>query len=700
MIALSLVKEFLKGYLAMFDSSTKIIAPQSSPTTHAQITGRWALISRVAWLLIALGALGMAVGGIPHRYAELLPACVAETECSITSQLTAAQQAAINQVGVTMPNYIIFFEVVAMLFVVACVVPATLIYWRRSNSLIAFVASLFLITIATQATYNGDALARAIPFFALPIRLQMGISSILATMLFYQFPNGRFVPRWTRWVVVGWSAYTLVAAFIPTLPAVINGAAPMLDQLAGILVLIGGVASQVYRYARIATLIEREQMKWIIAVIGFQLAIYILVLVVIPGLVLTKDPLMQVIEGDIRFLVYILTFLLFPAAFIFSILRYRLWDIDFIINRSLIYGALTFALLVVFIGSALILQQVFTALTGAQQAPIAVGGSMLLAGLLFNPIRARLRRFVDQRLYGIQIDYIEALKEQHNIPRPDTGNLARPASLIDYGELELIGRGGMADVYKGSHPTLKRPVAIKALRHSLAMQGGDFTKRFEREARILSTLKHPHIIQLYDYGISDDGVLYMVIEYINGKDLASALNVGEQISTSEALGIIRDIASALDHAHTQDLVHRDVKPSNIMLEPITAQGNQRRFRAVLTDFGIAKMSNATQITASNVMGTFDYIAPEQIKDTADVDGRADIYALGIVLFQMLTGHQPFTASNPAAMLIAHLNQPAPDPRDLAPHVPDNIALAIMQAMSKQPEERFATAGDMLAAMAA
>jgi len=682
----------------MFDAPTKNIIQPSSPTTHARISGRFVWLTRILWLVIAIAALGMAVAGIPARYAELLPACTGAAECAITSQLTAAQQDALSGVGATMAGHIIFLEGVVMLSVAACTVPAVIVYWRRQDSLIALVASLFLITIATQLTYNGDALARANPFFVLPKDVLSAVSAVLATMLFYQFPNGRFVPRWTGLLVFGWGSFVVVAAFLPFLRAAVNALAPNLDALIFILVLAGGVASQVYRYVKAASLTERQQMKWIVMAISLNLTVYFLVLIVIPAVFVPDDPLVQVLVTDARFMAYLLTFLLIPVAFIVSILRYRLWDIDFIINRSLIYGALTAVLLMVFIGSALVLQQVFTAITGAEQAPIALAASMLVAGLLFNPIRSRLRRFVDRRLYGIQIDYVKAIQGQHHLPHPSTEDLKRPVSLKDYGDLELIGRGGMADVYKGLHPTLARPVAIKVLRYSMMLQGGNFDKRFEREARILATLKHPHIIQLYDYGASDDGLLYMAIEFISGKDLATTLNSGESIAMSEALGIVGDVASALDHAHKQGLVHRDVKPSNIMLEPVTQTKGSRRYRAVLTDFGIAKMTAATSLTASNVIGTFDYIAPEQIKDSAEVDGRADIYALGIVLFQMLTGQRPFTASNAAAMLIAHLNQPAPDPRSITPDMPAPVAASILRAMSKEPAERFATAGEMVAAM--
>jgi serine/threonine protein kinase len=256
----------------------------------------------------------------------------------------------------------------------------------------------------------------------------------------------------------------------------------------------------------------------------------------------------------------------------------------------------------------------------------------------------------------------------------------------------------MAEVYKAMHPTLHRPVAIKVLPHSLA-QDSEFRKRFEREARTVAALKHPNIVQMFDFGEAD-GTAFMVIEYIGGPDVSDTLK-GGALPLDRALPIAHDVAGALDYAHQQGLVHRDIKPSNVMLDSVTTTGSDGRVeRAVLMDFGIARiLGGNTRLTASGMIGTLDYMSPEQIKDSKEVDGRADIYSLGVMLFQMLTGRLPFTASNPGALLIAHLNQPAPNPRDLRADIPDEVAEATLRALEKDPARRFQTAGEFAAALA-
>jgi tRNA A-37 threonylcarbamoyl transferase component Bud32 len=257
---------------------------------------------------------------------------------------------------------------------------------------------------------------------------------------------------------------------------------------------------------------------------------------------------------------------------------------------------------------------------------------------------------------------------------------------------ELLGRGGMAEVYKGRHTRLDRTVAIKVLSSNIASDT-DFRRRFEREARSVAVLKHPNIVGVYDFG-DTDGVCYMVMEYVPGQTLAQFLRQSGALPLDQAYQLLRDLASALDYAHAQGLVHRDVKPSNVMLEPVTSTGaNTLGFRAVLTDFGIAKLLSSSQGTKTEgLTGTIDYMAPEQIRVSGDLDGRADIYALGVVAYQVLTGELPFEGDNPANVMMKHLQEPPPDPRRLLPELPARVASAILRAMAKHPADRFGTAG--------
>ncbi|MBI5291172.1 MAG: protein kinase [Chloroflexi bacterium] len=295
------------------------------------------------------------------------------------------------------------------------------------------------------------------------------------------------------------------------------------------------------------------------------------------------------------------------------------------------------------------------------------------------------------------------------------GGLLSGTRLGTYEVIGLLSRGGMAEVYKGRHPRLERTVAIKILPASLAAEA-DFRQRFEREARAVAALKHPNIVQVFDFGDAA-GLYYMVMEFLDGIDLAIALRHSRALSPAQVRPIARDVAGALDYAHSQGLVHRDIKPSNVMLEIISNECRKKMeaatsfaqiaaafllpasSRAVLTDFGIAKIvSGANSATKSAVVGTVDYMAPEQIRASREVDSRADVYALGVMLYQMFTGVMPFTGDNPGAIMMAHLQQPPPDPRAAAPDLPEAAALIILRALAKDPDDRPRTAGELAEAL--
>jgi serine/threonine-protein kinase len=292
--------------------------------------------------------------------------------------------------------------------------------------------------------------------------------------------------------------------------------------------------------------------------------------------------------------------------------------------------------------------------------------------------------------------------------QPDAQKLARPDLPLDtlsgthlgpYQVQGLLARGGMAEVYKGVHSRLGRPVAIKVLPRRLASEG-DFRRRFEREARAVAALKHPNIIQVFDFGDLND-TYYLVMEYVDGKDLTNYLRERPgPLPLGEALPILRDVASALDYAHLQGVVHRDVKPSNVLLEIVRiAQPAPLPCRAILTDFGIVKLVAGTvSNTGMGMMGTVDYMAPEQIQSARTVDHLADIYALGVLAYRMVTGVLPFTGEHPGEVLAGHLHRAVPDPRSFAPGLPDQVAGALERAMAKEPEARFPTASELVAAL--
>jgi serine/threonine protein kinase len=265
-------------------------------------------------------------------------------------------------------------------------------------------------------------------------------------------------------------------------------------------------------------------------------------------------------------------------------------------------------------------------------------------------------------------------------------------TLGKYRVLEALGRGGMAQVYRGYHPQLDRHVAIKVLRADLVEQD-EFLERFRREAHAVSGLRHANIVQVFDFDIQDD-FYYMIMELLEGDTLRARLNEyrvkKERMPLDEVARILADVLNGLEYAHSEDVIHRDIKPANIML---TKKG-----QAVLTDFGIAQILGTTQVTAAGaMMGTLNYMAPEQGLENR-CDARSDIYSLGIVLYEMLTGYPPFDADTPLAILMKHLNDPLPLPSKLDPSLPPSFEQIVLKALSKDPADRYQSADEMLAAV--
>ena len=260
-----------------------------------------------------------------------------------------------------------------------------------------------------------------------------------------------------------------------------------------------------------------------------------------------------------------------------------------------------------------------------------------------------------------------------------------------YRILGLVGRGGMADVYRAHQASLDRIVALKVIRAG-AIDDPAFAERFAREARAVAKLEHPNIVSVFDFE-EIDGRSLLVMQYLDAGTLKERLadQLGPMPRT-EIARIVHGIAAALDHAHAQGIVHRDIKPSNVML---TAGG-----RVMVTDFGIAKVlgTATTQYTQTAVsIGTPDYMSPEQGQGLA-VDRRSDIYALGAVAYEMLTGRIPFPGDTPVAVMLKHIRDPLPRASAADPTVSPATDAVLAKAMAKTPDERHASAGEFAAAL--
>jgi serine/threonine protein kinase len=251
-----------------------------------------------------------------------------------------------------------------------------------------------------------------------------------------------------------------------------------------------------------------------------------------------------------------------------------------------------------------------------------------------------------------------------------------------YELVEEVGKGGMATVYRAYQPNVDRFVAVKVIHRSIAGDSGAL-ERFQREARLVARLEHPHLLPIYDYDGAHDPP-YIVMRYLESGTLKDVLDKGP-LPPGEAAYILRQVASALDYAHRHGVIHRDIKPSNIMIDQ---DGN-----AFLTDFGIARMTEATGhgLTQTGyAVGTPGYMSPEQGMGDV-VDERADIYSLGVMLFQMLTGQMPYNAETPMGVILKHINDPIPSASALDPNIPAAIDAVIAKALAKNRDERYATA---------
>jgi tRNA A-37 threonylcarbamoyl transferase component Bud32/tetratricopeptide (TPR) repeat protein len=258
-----------------------------------------------------------------------------------------------------------------------------------------------------------------------------------------------------------------------------------------------------------------------------------------------------------------------------------------------------------------------------------------------------------------------------------------------YRIVDKLGQGGMATVYKAYHAALDRYVAIKVM-HAAFLEDPNFLARFQREARIVAKLDHPHIVPIYDYA-EHNGQPYLVMRFVEGETLKARVGSGP-LDRAEVLRIGEAVGDGLAYAHGQGVLHRDIKPSNILLTP---EGG-----VYLTDFGLARMAEAGESTLSRdmMMGTPQYISPEQAKGIRELDARTDIYSLGVVLYELLVGQVPFTADTPYAIVHDHIFTPLPMPRELNPDVPESIERVLLKALAKEADDRFQSVETLIAAL--
>ncbi|HEU4727228.1 MAG TPA: serine/threonine-protein kinase, partial [Kofleriaceae bacterium] len=270
-----------------------------------------------------------------------------------------------------------------------------------------------------------------------------------------------------------------------------------------------------------------------------------------------------------------------------------------------------------------------------------------------------------------------------------------------YRVVRKIGEGGMGTVYLAEHTLLGRPAALKVLLREMSHRE-DLVTRFFNEARAATSVKHPGIVEIYDFGYHTDGSAYIVMELLEGESLSSRLRRAGVLSEARAVALCRQVGGALAAAHAKGIVHRDLKPDNIFVirDPDIVDGE----RTKVLDFGIAKLTNdqpgqGSMTRTGMVMGTPAYMAPEQCKGAGHVDQRSDLYALGCILFELVCGRPPFVAEGAGEVMAHHICTPAPAPSSIAPVTP-LLEHIILRALAKEPAHRFGSAEEMVAALAA
>ena len=383
----------------------RLAEPAGSPDAPMSLalSGRLLFLVRVGWLAVAVLSIGLFFASVPSHYDWLIN--FAEPGLKPTTM-----RANLKSVGVSVDFYAVYLISVSAASAVIWVAVSVVIFWRRSDDWMALFTSLTLLTFAVFFMDAGPiTLAEQHPAMWLPVHLLAIFSSVSFALFLYLFPNGRFVPRWTRWVLILWAVHEIAYYFFPHSVFNTEKTLPLLDFVIISTFLCVGIGSQLYRYRRVSDPVQRQQTKWVV----FGTATSLLILIGLQ-LILYSSPTLAQFGSPYSFVLQAgnyCSMLLIPLSIGVAIVHDRLWDIDIVINRTLVYGALTASLVLVYLGGVAATQAIFHALTGQEEQPqLAIVASTLVIAAMFTPLRRRIQSFIDRRFYRRKYDARKTLE--------------------------------------------------------------------------------------------------------------------------------------------------------------------------------------------------------------------------------------------------------------------------------------------------
>lgn len=580
----------------------------------------------------------------------------------------------LNALGLPLEFYPIYIIALEYLLVAIAALTGLYLLLISGSNRIATVAAFFMVGWVSSW---GLSYYEAQTIHPLPIMVLDVVGNVVYATLLLTFPTGRLQRPWLQWAIIpGFVLMIVMTAY--------NSLSPQLpldatfSQIILFLLTASAVGLQIVRYRSDSNAIQRQQSKWVFAgfVISYTLPIFFVIMDAFTTPYLIGRPYIRLAYRlfSSTFFIFV-PFSLLPLSMLVAITKSRLWQIDLLLNKAAVSGGVTLILLGLF-GAGV---AGFQAISG--NSIFSTASMLIIVLLIYNPLRNQIQNLLDRRILGFRFNLNELRRSE--IPREITQAGALSGSLIDgYEVLNVIARGGMGEVYQGV--SSNQAIAIKTVLPDVA-QNPIAIQRFQREVEVGKLLKHPKVIQIYDSG-EVNGTPYLVMDYVEGRDLKRLMS-SQIMEIPRVLEIFADVAEALVYTHSLGLIHRDIKPENIIIREDDT--------AILIDFGLVKFTDSDKdISGKGAIGTINYMAPEQIRAGTAIDTRADVYAMGVLLFEMLTGMCPFVG-DAGQILYAHLEQPPPDPCNFNPSVPVPICLAILRALSKDPDDRYASMSDFM-----